>query len=262
MANSTEFDIPDSENFGCNSEKDGKVWDMYDNLFQEFPHSEKHLISLFPVYSRRIHLTRFLAHYELFKRIINLPGSIVEMGIYRGGSFFVWHKLLEIFLPTETSRKVFGFDRFQGLFDLNENDGKTQENVGKSVEGWNAGPVEKEVFQLCDIHNVDSVLSKRRSQIIKGDILETLDKFLEDNPGVRISLLHVDVDLHDVTKFVLDKLYDKVVPGGLIVFDEYAYPPWEGETRALEGFLKERGLKVKIEKFPWSLSPGGFFVKE
>jgi hypothetical protein len=262
MIKKTEFDIPDSENMGCNSEKDAQVWNMYDELFEEYPHSAKHLSSLFTIYTRRIHLTRFLAHYELFKKIINLPGSIVELGVYRGGSFFVWHKLLEIFLPTDTSKKVFGFDRFQGLFDLDENDGKIQEDVGKSTKGWNAGPVENEVFKLVDIHNFDSILSKRRSQIIKGDILETLDNFLEDNPGVRISLLHIDVDLHHVTKFALDKLYDKVVPGGLIVFDEYAFPPWEGETRALESFLAERSLKVKIEKIPWSLSPGGYFIKE
>ncbi len=262
MIKSTEFDIPDSENWGCSSDKDNKIWNAFDELLGEFPHSSKHLTSLFTVYTRRIHLIRFLAHYEIFKKTINLPGSIVELGVYRGGSFFVWHKLLEIFNPTDTAKKVYGFERFQGLHDINENDGVALETVGKSVQGWNAGPVEKEILRLCDIHNLDNILAKTRSKIIKGDIFDTLEIFLKENPGLRISLLHFDVDLYNVTKYTLDKLYDLVVPGGLIVFDEYALPPWEGETKAVDEFIKERNLKVKIEKFPWALTPNGFFVKE
>lgn len=262
MKSNFKLDIPDSENYGCSSEKDFKVWEELKSLNERFPHSNKHISSLFTVYTRRIHFIRFLAHYELFKLTLNLPGSIIDLGVYRGGSFFVWHKLLEIFSPTDTSKKVYGFEGFEGLSNFNEKDGSNLENVGKLETGWNSGVVEEEIMKLCEIHNMDNVLAKTRSKIVKGDIFETLEPFLEQTPGLRISLLHFDVDLYSVTKFSLDKLYDLVVPGGVVVFDEYALPPWEGETLALDEFIKERGLKVEIQKLPWSLTPNAYFIKK
>jgi hypothetical protein len=262
MKNDFKLDIPDTENYGCSSEKDLRVWEELSDLNDKFPHSFKHISSLFTVYTRRIHLIRFLAHYELFKLTTDIPGSIIDLGVYRGGSFFVWHKLLEIFNPTDTSKKVYGFEGFQGLSNFDEKDGNKLNNVGKSEMGWNSGSVEQEIMKLCEIHNMDNILAKTRSKIIKGDIFETLQPFLTETPGLRISLLHFDVDLYSVTKFSLEKLYDLVVPGGVIVFDEYALPPWEGETRAFDEFVKERNLNIEIKKLPWSLTPNAYIIKK
>jgi len=38
----------------------------------------------FPLYARRITIKRFLAHYELFRQVVDKPGDIVELGVYRG----------------------------------------------------------------------------------------------------------------------------------------------------------------------------------
>jgi hypothetical protein len=76
-------------------------------------------------------------------------------------------------------------------------------------------------------------------------------------------LLHFDLDLYEPTKYALDRLWDLVLPGGVVVFDEYALPPWGGETTAWDEFAAERGLTgCKIRKFPWSLTPNGFLIKE
>ena len=52
--------------------------------------------------------SKFFAHYELYKKIINLPGDIVECGIFKGNSFFHFRNILE----TQHSRKIIGFDMF------------------------------------------------------------------------------------------------------------------------------------------------------
>ena len=79
---------------------------------------------------------------------------------------------------------------------------------------------------------------------------------------MRISLLHFDVDLYDPTLFALEQLWDLVVPGGVVVFDEYGLPPWGGEAKAVDTFFKSRGITgLRINKFPWSLTPNGFLVK-
>ena len=83
----------------------------------------------------------------------------------------------------------------------------------------------------------------------KGDILVTLDAYLEKNPHLKISLLHIDVDLYEPTKVVLEKLYDRVTKGGIIIFDDYG--AFAGTNKAVDDFFKN---KAEIEKLPYSFS--------
>nr|MBK7063967.1 hypothetical protein [Deltaproteobacteria bacterium] len=102
------LDVPTQETHGASSDKDRAQWEQMEALLEENPHSLYHLMSLWPVYARRINVVRFLAHFKLFEKVINLPGDIVEVGVSRGASLFTWHKLIEIFCPTDTSRKIIG----------------------------------------------------------------------------------------------------------------------------------------------------------
>ena len=261
--NLTEFDAPLEQMYGVHSDRDKLYWNEYNKIITKFPHSEIHKITHWPVYTKRILLTRFLAHYELFKMTIGLPGSIVELGVSRGVSFFTFHKFLEIFCPCDTSKKVYGFDSFEGLSDFSEEDGTTSLDISndKRVAGWSSKKVEEEIFSLCDLANQDNILAKIRSKLIKGRVQETLEPFLNETPGLRINLLHFDMDLFEPTYFALDKLWDLVVPGGIIVFDEYGLPPWGGEAHAFDRFVSERNLKIKLEKFNWCLTPTAYCIK-
>ena len=232
-------------------------------MIDEYGHRPQHLLELWPAYVRRIHLGRFLAHYELFKQIIDLPGCVVECGVFRGSSFFTWSKLMETFVPNDRSRKIFGFDSFAGLTDFNSKDGKMDARHGKTVGGWSASAVRNEVVKLVEITNKDNLIPGiERCRLIEGNIKETIPKFVEDNPGLRVSLLYLDMDLYEPTQIALDYLYDRVVPGGIVVFDEYGLMPWEGESKAVEEFMTRKHLKYKIKKFPFSTLPHGYIVKE
>lgn len=260
--NSLPGDVPSSEVHGGSSEKDRAFWGDMDGILADFPHSPFHLLTQWPVYARRVNVMRFLAHFKLFEQVIDLPGDIVELGVSRGVSFFSWHKFLEIFNPTDTSRKVIGFDSFEGLSDFSEHDGREDPAVGKRKGGWSAADVKGEVYRLKDLHNRDNILAKERLILVDGRVQDTLPRFLEARAGMRISLLHFDLDLYEPTRFALDHLWDLVVPGGVVVFDEYALPPWGGETKALESFLKDRGIHgLHLKKFPWSLTPNGYLIK-
>lgn len=93
-------------------------------------------------------------------------------------------------------------------------------------------------------------------ELIKGNIFTTIPKYLKDNPEVRISFLHLDLDVKEPTEFALEQLYNKIVPGGLIVFDDYNAV--SGETIAVDKFLKKK--KLKIEKLPYYNVPS--FLKK
>jgi len=261
--NLKELDAPLVQMYGVHSEKDKKFWEGLSNIQEKYPHSQLHNFTHWPVYTKRILMTRFLAHFELFKMTLDLPGSIVELGVSRGVSFFSFHKFLEIFLPTDTSKKVFGFDSFEGLSDFSAKDGQSSNDLqnDKVTEGWSAKSVEGEIFELNQLFNDDAILARERSRLIKGRIQETLPTFLKETPGLRINLLHLDMDLYEPTLYALENLWDLVVPGGVVVFDEYALPPWGGEATAVDEFRARRGLDFQLKKFGWCLTPTAYCIK-
>jgi hypothetical protein len=238
-------------------------WQGLETLFEEHPHSIPHILTHWPVYTKRILVTRFLAHYELFRMTTDLPGSIVELGVSRGVSFFSFHKFLEIFCPTDTAKKVFGFDTFEGLNDFSEKDGKSagDATTDKQLGGWSAADGGAEVFRLASLYNCDNILARERCRVIKGRVQDTLPVFLSEMPGLRISLLHFDLDLYEPTLFALELLWDLVVPGGVVVLDEYGLPPWGGEAAAFDEFCRKRSLKLSLKKFSWCLTPTAYVVK-
>ncbi len=214
------------------------------------------ILQAFPIYARRVHLKRFLAHYELFQKVIDLPGDIVELGVYRGVSLMSWANFLEIRCMGDRQRKVWGFDSFAGLSDLEPKDGKPDAHVGKTVGGYGANYIE--MLQAISIFDNDRFIPhKPRVELVKGDICETVPLWVSNYPGVRISLLHFDCDLYQPTKIALETLWPLVVSGGVVAFDEYGISPWEGESKAVDEFFEN----APLQRFPWSSNPGAYMVK-
>jgi hypothetical protein len=230
-------------------------------------HFEKHNISKveicrnFQIYTRRIFLKRFLAHYELFRRTINLPGDIVELGVYRGASLMSWANFLEIMNMGDRQKQVFGFDNFSGFTSLDKKDGKEDVRVGKTTAGFDGGAFEEILEDAVAIFDKDRFVPyKPRVIIVKGNIEETIPRFVEEHPGLRISLLHFDCDVYKPTKVGLETLWPLVVPGGVVLFDEYGLRPWEGESKAVDEYFGNK--KIAIHRFDWSPNPGGYVIKE
>lgn len=248
-----------SEQYGGAAGTD--IWTRLEAVIEDHEIPIRDVLESPAIYARRINLTRLLAHYELYRMVKDVPGSIVECGIYQGNSFFAFAKFLEIFHPGDRIRHVIGFDSFQGLQDFQPEDGPMYPNRSKQKGGWSAGEFEEAFYKLLAIAQEDQFVPKAaRAFVVKGDILETVPKYVADNPGLRISLLHLDVDIYKPTLCALEQLYPRVVAGGLVVLDEYAMMEWGGESSALEAYFK--GKPPKMQKFPWTSTPGGFFFKE
>ena len=98
-----------------------------------------------------------------------------------------------------------------------------------------------------------------RIEIIKGDATKTIKEYVKANPGFRVALLNIDFDIYEPTAAALEHLYPAVVPGGVILLDEYGERGW-GESDAADEFFK--GKNVIYHTVPWALSPAAFVVKE
>jgi dTDP-rhamnose C3-O-methyltransferase len=230
-------------------------------------HCEKHgidpltAIKSFAVLSRRQALKRFLAHADLFKMTLDVPGDIAEFGVFRGAGLFTWANLLESYCIGDRTKVVYGFDNWQGFTELAPQDAAPAPDAGKTVGGFNPAQYRQEVLDAIEIFDADRFIPfKPRIKLIDGDIERTVHAFAAENPGVRFSLIHLDCDLYRPTRAVLEALWDRVTRGGLVIFDEYAIADWPGETAAVDEFLAGKP-EVRLHTFAWTNVPGAYLVK-
>ena len=218
-------------------------------------------IKNFATLTRRHALKRFLAHTEFFKMTTDLPGDIAELGVFRGLGLFTWANLLESYCIGDRTKIVYGFDNWQGFSDLSEQDGGEIAGSGKTKGGFNAADYLAEIKSAIEIFDSDRFIpQKARIKLIDGDICETVPEFLQKNPGVRFSLVHFDCDLYQPTRIALEALWDRVVRGGIVLFDEYGITDWPGETQAVDEFFADKP-EVTVRTLSWTNTPAGYVVK-
>lgn len=191
-------------------------------------------------------LQKILAKYELFKKVINIPGDICECGVFKGSGIFTWVKLMMIFKPNNDF-KVVGFD----LFGKKKEKLNFKYKVDKKVQAWhNFGTINpNELKKICEDWGFKNL------KLYPGDVKKTTKKYAKENFGSRISLLYLDVDNYDGTLAILKNLYSKMAKGGIIVFDEYGFKG-HGESEAIDKFFKNK--KVKLKSLSWANSPTSY----
>ncbi len=215
----------------------------------------------FAVLARRQALKRFLAHVELFKATLDVPGDIAELGVFRGAGLMTWANLLEAYAIGDRTKTVYGFDNWRGFTDLSPEDATPQMNVGKVVGGFDPGKFLGELEDAIAMFDADRfVPEKPRVKLVHGNIEESVPKFLIDNPGVRFSLVHFDCDLYRPTKAALGVMWDKVARGGVLLFDEYGISDWPGETQAVDEFFRDKP-EVRLKTFTWTNVPAAYVIK-
>lgn len=202
----------------------------------------------FPKYVRRQNLTRFLALYEIFKRVANVKGSIIECGVYHGFGTMTWAKLSAILEPVNLTRRIYGFDTFEGFPWVSEKD-----LVGPG-RGVRAGDLYSnsldELNELAAAHDSTRFLGHiPKIKLIKGDATKTIPHFINEHPHLVVSLLFMDFDLYEPTKVALQQFLPRMPKGAVLAFDELDNPLWPGETAAM---LEVCGPnRLRIERLPF-----------
>lgn len=219
-------------------------------------------VKLFPVLARRQWLKRFLAHSELFMRTLEVPGDIAELGVFRGLGLMTWANLLECYCIGDRTKIIHGFDNWQGFVDLAPEDGCEVEGAQKFVGGFSPEKYFEELQEAIGIFDSDRFIPwKKRIKLVEGNIEDTVPQFVQNNPGVRFSLIHFDCDMYKPTKVALESLWPVLSRGGIMLFDEYSIADWPGETQAVDEFFADKP-NICIKKLVWNNAPAGYVVKE
>jgi len=188
-------------------------------------------------------------HYEIYKKILGIPGDIVELGVFKGNSivrFATYRSILE----NNNSRKIIGFDNFGKFTNQRRKEDKFFINKWNKTTGGRGIDVNelKKIFEEKKFSNFE---------LIKGNINKTLALYLKKNSYLKISLLHLDLDVYSPTLFALRKLYKYVSKGGVVLIDDYATV--KGATEAVDIFVKKYNIKLKKKNF---LRNPSYFIKE
>lgn len=225
------------------------AFDAYESLFEMDPGSTLSKLEAFAKFTRRQALSKFLARASIFQKILNVHGSILDLGVNSGQSLFSWAQLSAIYEPLNYTREVIGFDTFEGIPSVTAVD-----QVGKTSDHNRVGG-----FKYSNLEGLDKAISAYDSNrflshipkvsLVKGDITQTLPDYIEKNPHLVVSLLHIDVDVYAPTKIALELIPPIMPRGGIIVFDEVNQRPYPGETQAVKDTL---GLHtLKLERISW-----------
>ncbi|MFQ5353817.1 MAG: TylF/MycF/NovP-related O-methyltransferase [Thermodesulfobacteriota bacterium] len=198
----------------------------------------------FPMFVSRQELVRYLVRYELFKKILDIKGSVVECGVYRGASLMLFARLSAIYEPYAFKREVIGFDTFGGGFPhVDDKDGASAYAGDLADADMN---ILKKSIELFDRNRPVGHIPKVR--LVKGDATVTIPEFFNKNPHMLVALLYLDFDLYEATKRALETIVPRMPRGAVIAFDELNDSRRPGESIALMELLNLRDMEIR--KFP------------
>ena len=170
---------------------------------------------------------------NLLRNVWQLEGDVMECGVFRGKSLL---RLATTMSDAGSSKALFGLDSFGGF----------PVNSVRSIDvplGRLRGRVESKfryvehvpnrIMKLCETFGFQNV------ELVPGYFEDTIEKFTNR----KLCFVHLDVDLYSSYQTCLNALYDSVVPGGYIVFDEYEEKYWPGATNAIDEFFADKAEK-------------------
>lgn len=185
--------------------------------------------------------SKLAARHKIFSDTLDVPGDIVECGVYKGSGILSWLKLKKAISPN-SFKKIIGFDMFDSeelVSTLSGQDKEVMKHLfdSRSFKYKDYDQILMEKINLAGFETSDC-------ELIKGDISLTSKNFVEKRPGLKISVLYLDLDLAIPTYDSLKAFWPRVSNGGLVVFDEYGYHQWS-ESQGADKFAKEFNLKIK-----------------
>lgn len=198
----------------------------------------------FTAYVGHMSLNRVLTIYELYKKTLGLAGHIADVGVYKGASSLLFAKLIKIF-EAEALTLCHGFDWFEGMK-------KSEKDSELSIDGGYKTDYES-IMELVKKQNLDNIL-----KIHKLDLTKDLDTFFEKYNHLRFKLVMMDAGFYEVMKASIPYFYEKLIPGGIMIFDQYSHEFAPGETLAISEILPN----AIVRTIPNSWMPNAYIIKE
>src|SRR5665647_2190166 len=197
-------------------------------------YSTEDYIHNFPCFCGHLTLARYLSLIECYQKTLGIAGHMAEIGMYKGAGSMLLAKLSQLYEPNALTQ-VHGFDWFQGEQNL------SKEDMNHLIEGSYFEPKSR-VETLVKAQNLDHILKIHDMDMSS----EAVGEFFQKNKHLQFKLVIFDIGIYDVVRNCLPYFWERLTPGGIIIFDQYNFDIAPGETRAVREFLPN----VIIRTFP------------
>jgi hypothetical protein len=217
-------------------------------LFINCPIPQNERLANSGLFVKRQDLTKQLFFNDLYQKIVNVHGIIIEFGVRWGQNLVTLNNLRGIHEPFNYSRKIIGFDTFSGFSDVDTKDGShkiIKEGAFSVTEDY-----EKYLEEILTYHENECPLSHiKKNVILKGDAVVMLEKYLKEHPETIIAFAYFDFDVYSPTKKCLELIKPYLTKGSIIGFDELNDPQFPGETIAVRESLGLNNIALRRSKY-------------
>lgn len=215
-------------------------------LYRKSPLTSEDLMFNLGMYVRGSLLVKFLVMNDLYERIKNIPGAILEFGVWYGQNIILLENLRAIHEPFNKQRSIIGFDTFTGYTNLTdkEKNVKVFDDKTYATERGYKSYLEN----LIEVHEGNNVLGHVRGKhkLIEGDVEKTVPQYFKDYPEIIVAMAYFDIGTYRPTKTALHTIKPHLVPGSVLLFDQLTWPDAPGEAVAFKEVLTD--VNYKIEK--------------
>ncbi len=197
------------------------------------------------LFAKRQTVCEMLVRFRLFEMVLDVSGAIIECGVAQGNNLLMFSHLSSIMEPYAINRRIVGFDTFEGFRSMGgkgDPDDITEADFSNTSEGDI-----REAIALFDLNRAAGHM--RRTEIVKGNAVETIKPYVDNHPELTVALLYLDFDLYEPTRAALTHLLPLVCKGGIVAFDEFNYDKFAGETVACKEMIDIR--QIEIKRFPF-----------
>lgn len=221
------------------------------DFYQYREHLEKQDISMddflehFTAYVGHMSLNRTFTLYELYKKVQHVAGHIAEVGVYKGAGSLLFAKLVKIF-ESESLTQVHGFDWFQGTKNISEEDSSLVPEGGYKSEY-------SELMDIIKLQQLDSIV-----RIHNFDLTKKLTHFFDKHKHLQFKMVFLDAGFYEVMKACIPLFWERLTPGGIMIFDQFNHELAPGETLAIRELLPDQQIKT----IPNSWMPNAYVIKQ
>jgi hypothetical protein len=200
----------------------------------------------FPCFTGHLTLARYMALIETYQKTLGIAGHMAEIGMYKGAGSMLLTKLSQLYEPHALTQ-VHGFDWFQGERNVSE------EDQAHLIEGAYAEPKSR-VETLIKAQGLDNIL-KVHDMDMTSDAVEL---FFKEHAHLQFKLVIFDIGIYKVVRNSLPFFWERMTPGGIVIFDQYNLDIAPGETRAVREVLPH----AVIRTFPNGWMPTAYVIKD
>ena len=226
------------------SEREQELRRDFVELFKRTPIPDDELLAQLGLYLNRQTLSRILFLHELYSKIVDVPGIVLELGVRWGQNLALFSSFRGMEEPFNHARRIVGFDTFGGFPRTSPEDG----TAAIATPGAYAVPEGYEDYlrEVLAYHEQESPLAHlEKFELVKGDATETLPRYLEERPETVIALAYFDFDLYEPTQVCLEAIRPHLVSGSVLGFDQLGSRNFPGETLAVREVFDLGDLRLR-----------------